>query len=431
MLCFQLTDLAIEHYFELSKTDAERALNIYKGFASQTGRVIKFLTIARQHEMSTRLPVPRLKHAPLSLAKSLEDYLNDPDFDINRRQFLAQLEARRTGKKLPTNTATAKVANSKATSASPDQGPAVPAKPVQAAKGPAPDLIDFFASIESNQESMFGPQPPAQPQQTGFQPGMQQMPMMTGQMAGYGQQGMPNQTFQQDPMAAQFSGMNLGGYGTQPNQQPVQAFAPNPLQAAQSNDFGGLQPQATGMMSASTGQQQQTTNPFRQSIMPPGAQQMPDPSQRQSTNPFAKPQMTGMQSLTEHPQSSFSQPSIPQSFSQQQAYQQQPAMMSPQAPMQFPPQPAAPLQSMQTGTNPFARPQTGTPQQHGLASPPLSGGSAGAGLMPQPTGSTNPFRASMMPAGQATLGGMQADHMSTIPVFPRPGQMQGQQRQPF
>ena len=63
--------------------------------------VVQYLSVARQYEMSTRLEVPKLKHAPTTLTSSLEEYFNDPDFEVNRRQYLAQKQARKDGKPAP------------------------------------------------------------------------------------------------------------------------------------------------------------------------------------------------------------------------------------------------------------------------------------------------------------------------------------------
>ena len=83
-----------EHYFELSKPDATRALAVYRTFVKQTEAVVQYLSLARAHEHSTRLEIPRIKHAPTSLAASLEEYLADKDFEINRRQYIAEKEER-------------------------------------------------------------------------------------------------------------------------------------------------------------------------------------------------------------------------------------------------------------------------------------------------------------------------------------------------
>src|SRR3954451_23290149 len=129
----------------MSRPDAERALNIYKTFGKQTYEVVDFLGLARKYEMSTRLEVPKLKHAPTTLTSSLEDYLNDPDFEVNRRQYLAQQEAKRSGKPVSAAVSTDRPA-AKTTTATvtQNQPPCQPGQPAQPARGPAPDLIDFF-----------------------------------------------------------------------------------------------------------------------------------------------------------------------------------------------------------------------------------------------------------------------------------------------
>ena len=84
----------LSHYFEMSRPDAERSIRIYKIFCKQTEQVVQYLSVARQFEYATRLEIPKLKHAPTSLAASLQEYLDDKDFEINRRQYLAEQDAR-------------------------------------------------------------------------------------------------------------------------------------------------------------------------------------------------------------------------------------------------------------------------------------------------------------------------------------------------
>src|SRR5277367_4691649 len=79
----------------MSRSDAERALGIYLDFTKQTESVVLYLSTARQYQHQTRVEVPKLKHAPTNLGKQLEDYLADPDFEINRRQYLAEQEAKK------------------------------------------------------------------------------------------------------------------------------------------------------------------------------------------------------------------------------------------------------------------------------------------------------------------------------------------------
>src|SRR4030081_968982 len=82
----------------MSKSDAERAMEIYRTFSRQTDFVLGYLSTARTYEHQTRVEVPKLKHAPVNLGKQLEDYLADPDFETNRRQYLAEQEAKQSKK---------------------------------------------------------------------------------------------------------------------------------------------------------------------------------------------------------------------------------------------------------------------------------------------------------------------------------------------
>ncbi|KAK1087470.1 hypothetical protein LTR48_002547 [Friedmanniomyces endolithicus] len=292
----------LSRYFEMSRPDAERAIQIYKAFCKQTDQVVQFLSVARQYEHATRLQIPKLKHAPTSLVSSLQDYLDDGDFEINRRQYLAEQEGKRTGEPVQ-RAAPAKTQPSNAAASTParQEQPTAPAAASPQHKGPAPDLIDFFDSIEQNQQPM----------------------------------AHSNQPFSQQPMGFPLQGQQTG---FQPQQQQ--------------------QPQAFGFQQA--------------------------------------PATTGS------------------AFSSQ------------------PQQPPHVLQAQPTGTNPFARNTTPAQQQ---PTPPMSPPIA---LQVQPTGSTNPFRQSAFVnqqtgqgwqnAPQASMGGL--EHLETIPVFPRPGQVTGQQQQP-
>lgn len=418
----------------MSKYDAERALGIYKMFSKQTYQVEQFLGVATQYENATRLEIPKLKHAPTSLTKSLEEYLNDPDFDLNRRQYLAQQEAK-SASRGGTNGARKPFGDSKLAASKTTTGQDFPEpKPVQVAptrqeqKGPAPDLIDFFESIEQNQQPMahqlpqqqmsnFQPNPTFQqqpfpqsglpPQQMGFQP--QQSQQMNGTFNSH--DGNPFGAPQQQPtLEPNFTGAGFGSYTPQ-TQQPFSPQQPF-LSSIPQDSAANFPPQQLPM---NTGQQ--STNPFRQSMMPQmtgmstsssGAGTVNSPGMRQSTNPFAR--------------------NIPV----QASGQSQNNIFSPQPPIQVqpPPQPyptMQPLQSTPTGSNPFAR----------NATPPQQQQSVPASLMPNPTGSTNPFRQSAFvnqqtgqgwQASQGTVGGL--ENMETIPVFPRPGQkMQAPQQQ--
>lgn len=441
----------------MSKVDAERALRIYRSFVKQTEQVVRYLSIARHYDHATRLEIPKIKHAPTSLTSSLEEYLKDPDFDVNRQQYLAEHQSKKGGK---TSNGTPKPIFSKA-SAAPSSGSSFPEPKPQAlqqqstatAKGPAPDLIDFFSSIEQNQEPMAqnAYQQPSYnnqiPQQQAVFPSQQQqanlfMIQQTGMPVS--QTGFPTQSppgtnpflhmQQQQPLQqqqTQFQPQQPQQHqpmpqGYQPHQPRFttglasipQSNVPNfQQQPSQQQAFG------TGLTDASSSQ---TTNPFRQSMLAstPTASTMssltsasnsPMGSQPAGYNPFGRPVSShpsqqmgvsspfGQQGMNTSPFGQFSQQQFSQQQHQQQPYQQQqqPSIM---------PQP--------TGTNPFAQqqaPQYPQPQPS----------------MPNPTGTTNPFRQSAFvnqntgigwqSTSQGTIGGIPIDQVGTVPIFPRPG----------
>ena len=431
----------------MSRPDAERALGIYRTFVKQTDNVVQYLGLARNYEHMTRLEIPKIKHAPTSLAASLEEYLNDKDFEVNRRQYLAQQEAKRTGKK--PNGAIKPFGDSKSPTSKTDDRTFPTVKSAQPptkeeAKGPAPDLIDLFESIEQNQQPLAQSAAYGQPN-----PYTQVQAAPFAQDATFSQQsnsfpstgtdpfGQPQQQLQSQQVQPSFTGAGFGGYTPQsqsafevqqqgmpqnglptfPQQQLQQpnAFAQQLQQPQQ--PFGG-QPEQIAP---------QSTNPFRQSVLPSistGTSSIfSSPTtasvNRQSTNPFAKPisaPVSASPFALQSPQSTFSSPPPPtnQTFSPQ-----------------LPPQ-SQPLQAVPTGTNPFARNPSPNVQQQ---QQPQSAPPQQAGLNMNVTGSTNPFRQSAFVnqqtgqgwqnAAQPTMSGF--GNIETTPVFPRPGQGQGQQ----
>ena len=75
----------------MSKSDATEAFDIYKSFIKQTDKVVDYLGVVRKLHNVVNVPVPNLKHAPTSLVKALEEYLNDPNFEDNRREYKRSL----------------------------------------------------------------------------------------------------------------------------------------------------------------------------------------------------------------------------------------------------------------------------------------------------------------------------------------------------
>lgn len=418
----------------MSRPDSIRALAIYKTFTKQTEEVVQFLGVARHFQSATRLEIPKLKHASTDLARLLEDDLNDPDFDLRRREYLAK-----KGVRVPPSMEASATDSSKQMPNTPMSNPPASNLPKQAEqpKPPPVDLIDFFDSIEQNQQPMGQQnsmqyqqtgfqqqsQQPFYPQQTGFQQqpqaiqqqpqAIQQQPLATGygQPAQYGapyqaqgpnnpfgQQQQQQQPQQQQPLQAMPTGAGFGGYSSQPQSYGFQSqLAPIPQEGIAA--FPQQQQQAPQPL------QPQHTNPFRQSMMlntPTGAQPPAAPLSRQNTNPFARRLSTA--NTQYNPSNEQFQPAQP-----------------PQVPLPQPPQ-AQPIQPQRTGTNPFAR-ASPAPQQ-GLQPP------AAAPLQPNPTGSTNPFRQSQFinqqtgqgwqNSGQSgTMGGL--EQLNTMPIFPRPG----------
>ncbi|KAF4553153.1 ANTH domain-containing protein [Elsinoe fawcettii] len=411
----------LSRYFELSRVDAERGITLYKTFTKQTDQVVRYLSIARSYENVTRLEIPNIKHAPTSLTKSLEEYLNDTNFDTNRRQYLAAQQGRKgtkfEGKSMfdEASESSKPAASSSSASKPTESSSTTQAAPASQAKGPAPDLIDFFDSIEQQQQPMAQPAPdqlpPQQPMMTGMPTGQMAYPQMGN---GFDQQPTGTNPFGQymqqppQPMNPQYTGMGFGGYGPQPPQQFVQPNGQYQDMSQQQTGMTHMNPQQTAQPMQQQPQQlvPQSTNPFRQSMVYP--QNTISPTSPQSTNPYQRMSMAN--TLNGIPE---------QQQPPQQMEPQQTGGFGQQELPQF--QSQAPIQLQRTGTNPFAK----QPQQTGQ-----SQSSTPSALTPMVTGSTNPFRQSMFVNQQTgrgwqnnqqtTMGGL--EQMETVPVFPRPGQ---------
>jgi hypothetical protein len=168
----------------MSKSDATDAFDIYKSFIKQTDKVVDYLGVVRKLHNVVNVPVPNLKHAPTSLVKALEEYLHDPNFEENRREYKASLGVveGKTGQRTPSpnrelncvwfgqrakhSAAAPKTETKSAPPASSSSAPAQPtgfASPAPAAPpGSSQKIQDFFDSIQANQQpTMFGG--PAQP----------------------------------------------------------------------------------------------------------------------------------------------------------------------------------------------------------------------------------------------------------------------------
>ena len=261
----------------MSRPDSIRALAIYKTFTKQTEEVVQFLGVARHFQSATRLEIPKLKHASTDLARLLEDDLNDPDFDLRRREYLAK-----KGVPIPPSMEATAPATEKPTSMQNTSSFNPPKQPEQAKPAPV-DLIDFFDSIEQNQQPM-GQAAPMQYQQSGFQQPQQQQffPQQTGfqqQPQAIPQQAQATGFGQPDPFGAPYQAQGPNNPFGQPQAQ-AQPQQPQPLQPMPTGaGFGGYtaQPQQYNYQSqlapipqeniASFPQQQQAPQPLQLSLI--------------------------------------------------------------------------------------------------------------------------------------------------------------------
>ncbi|KAF8316773.1 ANTH-domain-containing protein, partial [Clavulina sp. PMI_390] len=298
----------LEHYFEMSHVDAKEALDLYRRFCRQTEAVVEYLSIAKKLQNLLNVSIPNLKHAPVSLVNSLEEYLNDPNFEDNRLEYKAN-KAAADGKAAPRQKGILKTPSSPST----PEKPSSSSTPTTSAPSKAQNVADFFASIEQEQGTIFNPNT-GSPTSNYFQQQATINPFALQQSGGL----LPQQTgalaFQQ-PQVTGFPGQPAGGAflapqttgfpqasaasaffaqaQAQPQPQPQLAglgqaafLAPQPQQSS-----GFLQPQPTGFL------QPQTTgsNPFRQSMLMPQASGLPafgapvastSPAPMSNFNPF-------------------------------------------------------------------------------------------------------------------------------------------------
>ncbi|CCA67480.1 hypothetical protein PIIN_01309 [Serendipita indica DSM 11827] len=420
----------LEHYFEMSKVDAEQSLGIYKSFCTQTEGVVEYLSIARKLANLLNVPVPNLRHAPTRLAGALEEYLQDPNFEQNRIEYKTN-KALADGK-IP-NKAKPQTQKEQATTSAPKQPEASTSKekPRPASLQPA---IDLLQSIEESQPTMFNPQTDShsptwfqqQHAQAAYNPFRQStmMPQMTGmpaqqpfmmaQPTGFQANSSP---FSQPAMQPQMTGMPFQSTTNPFPQVSNSPFAqPMPQMGMQTGvpfqqpfQTPMVQPQPTGFLVPQT----TGTNPFRQSILMPQATGLPTAS---NAFPFANGQPRSASALN------FSPPSAPQSAAgSQQTNSQSPfaaALINRPAstPITSKEPALKPVVSHQTGSrNPFGQPKAPSPPP--VPKPPtlgeLSFGAFGT-QQPMQTGA---------------FGGMQP--MQTGAFNSQPQQLNATPQQPF
>ncbi|UZJ56490.1 hypothetical protein CBS101457_005810 [Exobasidium rhododendri] len=240
----------LEHYFEMAKSDAGRALDIYKRFCSHTEKIVAYLANAKKMSYSLNIPIPTLRHAPISLAGALKEYLDDPNFEQNRQEYKENRRVADSGGTPATKvvpSATPKQDETKKGSITIKEPSAEEkTKPVKLPTSNAA-LQDFFESIETDQLSMFGGA--QQQQQMQMQMQIQQQQQLQPYMTG-----LPQMVPQQTGYNPFMNGMNGGGSFMMPQQTGYMPMQQNGFMQPQQTGF--LQPQMTGF------------NPFRQNSMP-------------------------------------------------------------------------------------------------------------------------------------------------------------------
>ncbi|KAH7101541.1 ANTH-domain-containing protein [Auriculariales sp. MPI-PUGE-AT-0066] len=268
----------LEHYFEMSHVDATAALQIYRHFCKQAERVLDYVAVARKMQNILNIPVPQLRHAPVSLAGALEEYLNDPNFEQNRIEYKTNKSAADRNL-LAGNSGIIPKSLQKA----PTPPPPVPSLPSAGSPTNGPpsggprDMTDFLSSIEAENQHHHQQQQQANgflaaQAQAGFNPFRQSMLM---------------------PQGTGFPGMIPQGTGF-PGASPFIAAQPTAMQFQSPSPFAMqptgapfIQPQSTAMPS------------FLNQPPPQLPQQQPllVPQQTGGANPFRQsmllPQMTG------------------------------------------------------------------------------------------------------------------------------------------
>uniref|UniRef100_A0A1D1ZEY6 ENTH domain-containing protein C19F8.03c n=1 Tax=Anthurium amnicola TaxID=1678845 RepID=A0A1D1ZEY6_9ARAE len=153
----------LDQYFEMSKIDAKEALQIYKTFVKQTEKVVDYLGAAKKIQDRLGVDIPNLRHAPTSLTGSLEDYVNDPDFEIHRQQY--KLAKERKAQKAQIVQRAPSVSTKPSENKPSDNKPkndsivtstaSLPTSSEKKMPSKENDFIDFFASIEQEHTVIF------------------------------------------------------------------------------------------------------------------------------------------------------------------------------------------------------------------------------------------------------------------------------------
>ncbi|RKP33055.1 ANTH-domain-containing protein [Metschnikowia bicuspidata] len=267
----------LEHYFEMLHDDAARALDVYKKFVDQTKYVIDYLRVAKHLEYATKLHVPTIKHAPTALTSSLVEYLNDPQFEKHREEYL-----------LKKGTAM----NSDKTK----KGAANAAKAVKAGGAGNTGTSPKFA-VSLNQTSQLGPTTTQKPQEGLNRSNTLLVTQTTYNPWGSAIPAVVAQNLMQQGIVPVFTGIGFGGYGVQ-DQLQMQQMQQQQMQKMQQQTQQMQQQQMPQLQQAQMQQAQQQSQQMQQ-IQP----QLTANLQRNNTNPFSQlqPMHTATGNATSNP----------------------------------------------------------------------------------------------------------------------------------
>jgi len=302
----------LEHYFEMSKPDATRALDIYKRFCVHTEKIVAYMSSAKKVSFSLAVPIPNLRHAPVSLAGALQEYLDDPNFENNRLEYKENKRIVDSGGSVASKAKaeTTSVAKKSITIQEPAaEEKAKPVKPPTSNQA----IQDFFGSIETdqNQMSMFAGQqqqqyftgtPQLMPQSTGYNPFMNggafmmpqqtgfMMPQQTGfmpmQQTGFLQPQMTGYNPFRQSVMAQPTGTN--GFSPSPTMSPAPGAGPSTQRP--SSPISSLPVRsATAPIKPLSAQKTGSRNPFA----PPPGERMPTPPPAGPKGPSLRELATG------------------------------------------------------------------------------------------------------------------------------------------
>ncbi|QLQ77856.1 hypothetical protein HG537_0A01030 [Torulaspora globosa] len=267
----------LEAFFELTRADAQRTLELYKAFVGLTDDVVKYLKSGK----AVGMKIPVIKHITTKLIRSLEEHLCEDD----KTHVTFNKEAPESGtsiaqKKLEQIRKQKKLLEQQLQNQQLLVSPTVQQQPYNPFGLQQTDTFTFEQQPTGNPFLNTNGVPQ---QATGFYSTNQVTPAFTG--AGFGgysnpQQIQPSQTGSHNPFIAEPAHDPLNPF-TQPNLQP-QPLTQNPFQQQQILVSAQTAPPAPNFGTAYTqlGIPQQTTgyNPFQ-------LQQMQQQQQQQQQNP--------------------------------------------------------------------------------------------------------------------------------------------------